>query len=95
MLGPAIRLTAALASHKIDIEAEFCGNDNLVADRLESLADQLFVCERPIGFSRVEMGHASVVSSANQLDHLAPVGCRAIARAHTHAAEAKSRDFKA
>ena len=94
VLGPAIRPATARARLKIDVEAELCGNRHLVADRLERLAHQLFICKRPIGFSRIEMGDAKVVCGSNQLDHLALVGCRAIGRAHAHAAEAKSRDFE-
>jgi hypothetical protein len=40
------------------------------------------------------MGDAALMGSTNQLDHLALVGCRAIARTHAHAAEAKRRDFQ-
>jgi len=94
MLGLAIGPATALASLKIDVEAELRGNHHFVADRLERLAHQLFVHERPIGFGRVEMGQAVVMGGANQLDHFALVGCRAIGRTHTHAAEAKSRDFQ-
>jgi hypothetical protein len=63
MLGPAIGPATALARLKIDVEAELGGNRHLVADRLERLAHQLFVRERPIGFGRIEVGHAKVMSA--------------------------------
>src|SRR6266496_6620057 len=53
MLGPAIGPATALPALKIDVEAELCGNHYFLADRLERLAHQLFVCERPISFSRI------------------------------------------
>jgi hypothetical protein len=40
------------------------------------------------------MGQAMVMGGANQLDHFALVGCRAIGCTHAHAAEAKDRDFQ-
>src|SRR5579864_5168094 len=94
MLGSAIGSAAALASRKVDVEAELCGNHNLVADWLKRFAHQFLVRERAIGFSRIEMGDAKIMSRTNQPDHLALVGCWSIARAHTHAAETESRDFE-
>ena len=61
MLGPAIGSATALASLKIDVEAELCGNHHLVADRLERLAHQFFIRKRAIGFGRIEVRHATVV----------------------------------
>jgi hypothetical protein len=90
MLGAAIGSCTAFASFKIYFEAELCSNHNLVADGLERLAHQFFIGERAIGFGGIEHGHATVMGVTNQFDHLALVGCRAIARAHAHAAEAKS-----
>src|ERR1700739_2516884 len=40
------------------------------------------------------MSYAEVKGGAKQLDHLAPVGCRAIGRGHAHAAEAKGGDLE-
>ena len=94
VLGPAIRPAPALARLKIDVEAELGGDRHLVADRLERLAHQLFIREWPVGFGGIEVRDAKVVCGTNQLDHLALVGCRAIGRAHAHAAEAESRDFE-
>ncbi len=78
VFGPAIRPAAALARLEIDVKAELCGDHNLVADRLERLAHQFFVRERSIGFGRIEMGDAKVISRTNQPDHLALVGSRSV-----------------
>src|ERR1700675_3320043 len=94
MLGLAICPATALASFKIDVEAELRGNHHFVSDRLERLAHQFFVREWAIRLGRIEHSHAMVMRGANQLDHLAFVGWWAVKGAHAHAAEAKSRDFQ-
>jgi len=82
------RPTAGVAA-----EAEFGGDDHLVADGGQRFADQLFVDERAIDFGRVEEGHAALDGVADEGDHLLPVAGRAIALAHAHAAQADGRDF--
>src|SRR5579863_1803428 len=94
MFRTTIGPRAALATLKIDVETKLCGNDHLFADGLECFPHQLFVRERPICFSCVEMVYASVIRGSNQPNHLALVGRRSIARAHAHAAEAKSRNLQ-
>jgi hypothetical protein len=49
-------------------EAEFRGDDDLLPERLQGFADQLFVGERTIDFSRVEKGDAALDSRADQRD---------------------------
>lgn len=94
MLGAAVGAAAALAGLEVDVETELGGYHHLAADGLERLAEQLFVGEGAIGFGGIEMGNAAVMGGANQLDHLALVGCRTIGRAHAHAAEADGGDFE-
>ena len=54
VLGPAVGAAAARAGLKIDVEAELGGDDDLVADRRERLADEFLVGERAVGLRRVE-----------------------------------------
>jgi hypothetical protein len=70
MLRAAIGATASFSRLKVDVEAEFCRNHNLLADGLQSLAYQLFVFERAIRLSRVEERDFMIVSRANQMNHL-------------------------
>ncbi len=69
-------------------ETEFGGDDDLVADRRQSFADDLFIEARAIGFGRVEKGNAALDGGADQGDGRAAVGGRAVAEAQPHAAEA-------
>ena len=94
MLRLAVRSAATCARFKIDVKAELCGNDDLVADWLQRLTYKFLICKRTIGLGRIEHGHATVMGGTDQLDHLDFVGRRSIERAHAHATEAKSRDFQ-
>ena len=62
VVGTAVRAWAAFAGLGIDIEAELRSYHNLYANWLQCLAHQLLVCERSVGFGRVEKGNALVVS---------------------------------
>ena len=94
VLGPAICSSAAFAGLEVDVEAELGGDDHLVANRFERLANKLLIDERAVGFGRVEQCHAAVEGRADELDHLLLVGGRAVEGAHAHAAEAKSGNFE-
>jgi hypothetical protein len=94
VLSPAVGATAALARLQVYVESKFSGNRYLFADRLERIAEQLFVREGAIGFGCIEMCDTEVMGGSNQTDHLGPVGRRAIARAHAHAAKAERRDLQ-
>src|SRR4051794_33734922 len=85
-LRAAIGTRASLSRLKVDVEAEFGRNDNLLADVLLRLADHLFFLEGSIRFSRVEEVDAMIVSAANQLDQLLAVGWRTRDRSDAHAA---------
>jgi serine/threonine protein kinase len=47
-----------------------------------------------VDFGSVEEVDAALDRRADELDHVAPVGCRAVAEAHAHAAEADFRNFQ-
>src|SRR5437868_1746537 len=94
VLRAAIRSRSALTGLGIDVEAELRSNHNLFAYRLKCLADQLFICEWSISLGSIEESHSLIASGADQLDHLAFVGGRAVGRGHAHAAESQGRHFK-
>ena len=68
MLRPAVQ--ASLLVRLRSVEAEFGGDDDLLADRPQRLADHLFVGEWSIDFRRVEEGDASSTAVADQRDAL-------------------------
>src|SRR5258707_763118 len=70
-----------------DLEAEFGGDRHSSAERRQRLADQFLVCIRTVDLSRVEEGDTALNRRADQGDHLLPIPCRTIAKAHAHAAE--------
>ena len=74
VLGPAG--DAGLVAVLVEGEAELGGDDDLVADRLERLADELLVVERAVDLGGVEEGDAAVDRGAQERDHLARVGGR-------------------
>ena len=60
----------ACASSVIDVESELGGDDDLVAERSERLADEFLVGERAIDLGGVEEGDAALDGCAKQSDHL-------------------------
>lgn len=90
-LRPAVQAVRA-----VDLQAEFGGDDDLVADRRERLADQLLVDVGAVDFRSVEERNASLVGVANDADALGPVHTRTVvAAAEAHVAEAELRDLQA
>ena len=57
-----------LAGLGIDAEAEFGGDDHLVAERREGLADHFLVGEGAVDFGGVEEGDAALDRRADQRD---------------------------
>ena len=76
------------------LEAELGGDHDLLAERRERFADQLFVGERAVDLGGVEEGDAALDGGADQRDTLLLLDGRAIAEAQAHAAEADGRDFQ-
>ena len=77
-----------------EVEAELGRDHDLLANRLESFAHELFVRERAVDLCGVEERDAALDGRADQRDHLLWVGEGRETRAHTHAAEAERRDFE-
>jgi hypothetical protein len=78
-----------------ELEAELRGDDNLVAEGLERLADDLLVVERPVDLRGVEERDAAFDRCADQGDRTLPVRDRWEALAHSHTAEPERGDFEA
>ena len=77
----------AVALPVFQVEAELRRDHDLVADRLERLAHELLVRERPVHLGGVEERHPAFDRGAHHGDHLVPLGERRVALAHAHAAE--------
>jgi hypothetical protein len=91
LLGPAVD---NLLPAGVDRDPELGGNHDVRANGSEALSQQLFICERPIGLGGVEERDAAFDGRPKQRDHLPPVGGRAIAVAHSHAAKPDGRDLQ-
>jgi hypothetical protein len=77
------------------IEAKFGSDDNVLPERLERFADQLFVGEGAVDLSGVEEGDPTRYGCPDQGDHLAFVRGRAAVIIHPHTAQADRRNFQA
>ena len=84
-----------LAFGRVDVLRELGGDDDSVAERGESLADQLLVGVGAVDLGGVEEGDAAVDGGMEQRDHLLPVRAAAVAAGHAHAAEPDGRDLQA
>ena len=78
-----------------EIEPELGGDDELLSERSEGLADQLLVGKRPVHLGRIEERDAALHRRPKQRGHLPLVLWRAVGKAHAHAAEAQGGDFQA
>ena len=88
VLGSAVH-AAGLRAVLVEVEAELGGDDDLVAHRLERLADELLVVERAVDLGGVEERDAAVDGRAHEVDHLRARRPRPEGLAHAHAAEAE------
>ena len=76
-------------------EAELGRDHHLPAERLQRLADQVLVVERPVGFGRVEEGDPALHRGPQERDHRASVGDGRVRLAHAHAPKADRGDLEA
>src|SRR5271165_7600824 len=85
-----------LAALVVEREAELGGDDHLVADRGEALADEFLVVVGSVDLGGVEEGDAPVDGGPQQVLHLAAVArVGAEALAHAHAAEPDGGNLQA
>src|SRR4029077_3916094 len=87
-------IEAPLPPVRIEFKAELGRDDDLLAHRGERFAQELFVPIWAVGLGRVEEGDAAGDGRSKQRDHLVLVGGRAVAEAHSHAAEADGRNLQ-
>ena len=80
---------------RVELEAEFRGDHDAVANRPERFAYELFVRERAIDLGGIEERDATIDGCAQQRDAVLFVDRRAVAKAQTHAAEADGGNFEA
>src|SRR5580692_3072212 len=78
----------------IQLEPELGGDHHFSTERTQGFAHEFFVGKRAVDFSRVEECDASLHSGADDRDHFLRVSGGAVAKAHSHAAEPKSRDLQ-
>lgn len=86
---------ALFTSRRINVEAEFGGDNHLVAKGRERFADQFLVDERTIDFGGVEESDAALNRPADQRNAACLVDWRSVAKTQSHAAKPDGRDFKA
>jgi hypothetical protein len=70
------------------------GDHDLVTKRFERLANQFLVGVGTIDLSRVEESYAQLHGATEELNHFAAVSSLAVSPTHTHASEAKRRNFE-
>ena len=90
----AVRTDEPRAAVRLHLEPELRGDDDLPAERLERLADQVFIRVRAVDLGRVEERDAPFDGLSDERDHLLPVRGRTVGKAHAHAAQAEGRDFQ-
>ena len=73
----------------LDLEAELRGDDDLIANRGECFADNVFVRKRAVHFRRVEEGHAAVDGRPDHGQAVFARRCGPVTEADAHAAEAQ------
>ena len=79
----------------VERQSEFGSQNDTIAQRSQSLAQQLFIVVRTVGrtvnLGRVEKGVTHLHGIGKQFRHLALVGRRTVGMAHAHTAQAHSR----
>jgi hypothetical protein len=65
-------VTPVWAPFSSKAKPNFGRDDDVGADRLEGLADEVLVVEGPVHLSGVEEGHAALDRGAQEGDHLLP-----------------------
>ena len=78
----------------VDVEAELGGDDDIVANRRQCLADELLVDVGPVDLGGVEERDPALHGTAQHGDHLVAVTRGAVALAHPHATEADGGDLE-
>jgi hypothetical protein len=77
----------------VEGEPEFGGDDNLLTQRSQGLADKLFVAERAIDLSSVKESDAEIDGGTDEGDAVLLADCRAVGVAESHAAQPDRGDL--
>src|SRR5688500_13706390 len=93
MLRPTVEPWANLTLRR-DVEPELGGDDNLIADRSERVADHLLAEERPVDFGGIKKSDASVMGGPDHPNRLLPAERLIVHPCYFYAAEAKGRDLQ-
>src|SRR6266487_6817905 len=93
LLRPAVE-SSDFAGFAVEMESELGGDDHVGAKRSESFAHEFFICEWAVGFSGIEERDAAFHGHPEDSDHLLLILRGTVPEAHSHAAEAQSRDFE-
>jgi hypothetical protein len=93
MLGPAVEPDHRAV--RIELEAELGGDDHLIPNGFERLANEHFVGERPVALGGVKERDSTLVGGADHGDPVALVGGWPQPEAQAHAAEAERRNGEA
>jgi hypothetical protein len=83
--GAAVEATRSAGT---EVVAELRGDDDVLPERLQRLANEFLVGERAIDLGGVEEGDTTLYRRADQRDHFRPVPGRATVIVHAHAAQA-------
>ena len=86
---------AGLLALVVEGEPELGGDDDLVANGSQGLANEFLIDERAVDLGGVEERDTTLDRRAQQSDHLVAVtGVGAVALAHAHAAKPEGRDLE-
>src|SRR5262245_31289438 len=61
---------SAVIQIRIEIEPEFRGDHNVLAERGERFADEFFICERAVNFRGIKERNAALYRGAEKSGHL-------------------------
>jgi hypothetical protein len=95
MLGPAVERPQPLAGHEIDVVAKLGRYHDILAQRLQCLANESLVLEGAIGLRSIKKGHAALHGGADKLNHARTIWRLSVATGHGHASETYFGDFEA
>src|SRR5882724_3151915 len=74
LLRSAVGVAAMSAGGLVDVPAEFGGDDDLLAEAGEGLADHVLIGPRAIDLRGVEEVHAVIDRRSQERDHLRAIG---------------------
>ena len=95
MFRTAVDCCPCTAIGGIGRETEFRGDDDLVTDGRECLAEQFFIGERAVNLGSIEKIDTQIDGFMNEIDHFTDVGGWTISHAHSHTSQTQCGHFQA